>query len=821
MDRMTFSQHIAAHDERALAPLVRRKWRLVLVARLAVACAIGLLALDAQRLGPDAKLLAIAIAASVVPWHLLMLGLTLRPNAAPWYLSFVDATIIAAASTLAAPHLWPMALLAGPAIVAIEAGLAGRGWATASAIWTVGVFGAAGVLSGADYIVPSVVGLGLACGAIALVSGHSTTERETRLARQSALLDQVPALVWEAKPNGAAIFVRGHIRELLSYTRSEWDQRDGFASLIHPDDRSVFRTPAELKEPGGSATREFRMRHRDGQWVWLRDSMISEVLSDGGIGLRGVSVDITAEKQAQRAIARFGSVLDQIQTPLHILELESDYRTLRLVSANAAGKSLDLTDPELLAACRRALDTGQKIISLDEGYEIWPLDDTHLAVVLAAPDVHRQVPSQDALTSLPDRAAMRTRLDEHLRLHPDARLALLVLDLNQFKEVNDTLGHAQGDQLLRLVAARVLDVAAPGDMVCRLGGDEFALLLVQDGPERAQLVAADLGTAIAHPIVLNGVHIQAGVSIGASMSPIHGSDADLLLQRADVAMYQAKSAGESYRLYDPNDDRFTVRRLTLLGELPRALRNNELVVHYQPKIDLRTSSVVGVEALVRWQHPDHGMIAPDEFIELAEVSGLVRELTRQVIEESLAQVREWDSLGIHLSVAVNLSVRNFTDADLPIWVEQSLARHGISPTRLMLEITESEIMDDVVLALGVLERLSALGIRSSIDDFGTGYSSLSYLRQLPIDEIKIDRSFVGTMAVNQSDTVIVRSIIELGHNLGHAVVAEGVEDEWTLDSLRALGCDEAQGYYFSRPVPANEIPGFVSAFAESTATAGI
>ena len=215
------------------------------------------------------------------------------------------------------------------------------------------------------------------------------------------------------------------------------------------------------------------------------------------------------------------------------------------------------------------------------------------------------------------------------------------------------------------------------------------------------------------------------------------------------------------------------------------------------------------------------MIAPDEFIELAEVSGLVRELTRQVIEESLAQVREWDSLGIHLSVAVNLSVRNFTDADLPIWVEQSLARHGISPTRLMLEITESEIMDDVVLALGVLERLSALGIRSSIDDFGTGYSSLSYLRQLPIDEIKIDRSFVGTMAVNQSDTVIVRSIIELGHNLGHAVVAEGVEDEWTLDSLRALGCDEAQGYYFSRPVPANEIPGFVSAFAESTATAGI
>jgi len=209
------------------------------------------------------------------------------------------------------------------------------------------------------------------------------------------------------------------------------------------------------------------------------------------------------------------------------------------------------------------------------------------------------------------------------------------------------------------------------------------------------------------------------------------------------------------------------------------------------------------------------MIPPDEFIELAEVSGLVRELTRQVIEQSIEQLRNWDDEGIHLTVAVNLSVRNFTDADLPIWVEQCLETVEIEPGRLMLEITESEVMDDVVLALGVLERLSALGVHSSIDDFGTGYSSLSYLRQLPIDEIKIDRSFVGTMAVNQSDTVIVRSIIELGHNLDLDVVAEGVEDEWTLDSLRSLGCDQAQGYYFSRPVPADQIAEFVMDFADS------
>ena len=817
---MTLSHQIAAHDERPLESLVRRGWRLILVLRLLAALAVGALALDAGRLGPHGDLLAIAIAASVVPWHLLLLGLTLRTAATPWYMSFVDATIIAAASTLAAPHLWPFVLISGPAIVAIEAGLAGRNWASAVGLWTVVVFGGAGFINDAVYVVPSIVGLTIACAAVALVAGQITTEHETRLNRQSALLDQIPALVWESKPSGAATFVRGRIRELLGYSRDEWAQLDGFASLIHPDDRSVFRSPKTLEEPGSVATREFRIRHSDGHWVWLRDQITAEALPCGGTGLRGVSMDVTPEKQATLALSRFGHVLDQIQTPLHIVEIGADYRTLSLVTANAAGRSLDLTDPELLAACRRGLDTGEKIISIEQGYEIWPLDGTHLAVVLAAPDVVRPSISHDALTSLPDRAAMRIRLDEHLHLHPDARLALLVMDLNQFKEVNDTLGHAQGDHLLRLIADRVLEVAAHGDLVCRMGGDEFALLLVHDGPERAQLVAADLETAIGHPIVLDGVHIQAGVSIGAALSPLHGNDPDLLLQRADIAMYQAKSAGESYRLYDPNDDRFTVRRLTLLGELPRALRNNELIVHYQPKVDLRTSTVVGVEALVRWQHPDHGMVAPDEFIELAEVSGLVRELTRQVIEESLAQLREWDEQGIHLTVAVNLSVRNFTDANLPIWVGESLERHGIEPVRLMLEITESEIMDDVVLALGVLERLSALGVRSSIDDFGTGYSSLSYLRQLPIDEIKIDRSFVGTMAVNQSDTVIVRSIIELGHNLDLDVVAEGVEDEWTLDSLRALGCDEAQGYYFARPVPGHEIPEIVTNFDRATASAG-
>jgi len=805
----------ASFNGRVLSEAARHRWRAVLLLRVVLVGALLAMAFDADRLGDNADLLANALMFSVGPWHLLLLLLTLRDEAMPWYVSFADAAIIAATSTLVPPELWAPALLAGPAIVAVESAVAGRNWGVASSVFTVSAFAVAGTAVEVSYLPALLIALTLACVMTTLLIGQITHEHTHARVEQEALLDLVPALVWEADADGAR-FVRGRIRELLGFTRVEWAQLDSFIALIHPDDIGAMTQTGDL-QPGDERVRDFRMRRRDGSWLWLRDSITVGADYRGRRVLHGVSRDISTEKDALDAADRLRTILDRVTTPIHTLSFDEDRRTLRQIDANDSGRNVDVADRGLLATCRRAIDTGEQIIALDGGYEVWPLGPLHVAVMFPGRGHVEEAPPlyRDQLTSLPDRTALRSRLQRLLDNEPDARIALLVMDLDQFKEVNDTLGHAQGDELLRAVAGRLSEVAMDGDLVCRLGGDEFALLLVNDGPERAQLVAADLETAIAHPIVLDGVHIQAGVSIGAACSPEHGTDADLLLQRADVAMYQAKSAGETYRLYDPLDDRFTVRRLKLLGELPRAINEGELVVHYQPKIDLRSSSVIGVEALVRWAHPEHGMIAPDEFIELAEVSGLVRELTRQVIEQSIDQLRVWDDEGIHLTVAVNLSVRNFTDADLPIWVEQCLEAAEIEPGRLMLEITESEVMDDVVLALGVLERLSALGVRSSIDDFGTGYSSLSYLRQLPIDEIKIDRSFVGTMAVNQSDTVIVRSIIELGHNLDLDVVAEGVEDEWTLDSLRSLGCDQAQGYYFSRPVPAEEIAPFVMDFADS------
>ena len=791
----------------------REKWRFVVLVRTAVVIAILVIALEPARLGANTDLLVRALLFSVGPWHLLLLGLTLRSDSFPWYVSWADITILAATSTLVAPGMWAPVLLCALAMVAVESSVAGRTWGMGVTVWSILAFTAAGRMVEPGYLPALMVAFGLAGATTSVIVGGISNEHISIRRRQEELLDRAPALVWEAGPDGAR-FLRGRLRELLGYDRVEWAELQGsFTVLIHPDDRGRLATTHEL-QVGGRHVREFRVRHRDGSWRWLRDTVTADQDERGRRILRGVSQDITDESTVREEADRLRLTLGLLDTPVHTLQILEEEGTLRVLDASHLDRGLDLDDDRLWSDCLDAAHSGEQVVALDRGYQIWPLGSDRVLVVSHPGPTSTAVPLQvDQLTSLPDRTALRSALQQHFDVDQHARIALLVLDLNQFKEVNDTLGHAQGDQLLRAVAARLCEVAMPGDLVCRLGGDEFALLLVADGPERAPIVAADLEIAIAHPIVLDGVPIQAGASIGAACSPEDGSDPDLLLQRADVAMYQAKSAGETYRRYDPSDDRFTVRRLKLLGELPRAITENELVVHYQPKIDLRSSSVVGVEALVRWAHPEHGMVPPDEFIELAEVSGLVKDLTRQVLQRGVDQLRAWDDEGIHLTLAVNLSVRNFTDADLPIFVEQCLEAAEIDPSRLMLEITESEVMDDIVLALGVLERLSSLGVRSSVDDFGTGYSSLSYLRQLPIDEIKIDRSFVGTMAVNQSDFVIVRSIIELGHNLDLDVVAEGVEDEWTLDSLRALGCDQAQGYFFARPVPPDEIAPFVTEFS--------
>jgi diguanylate cyclase (GGDEF)-like protein len=413
----------------------------------------------------------------------------------------------------------------------------------------------------------------------------------------------------------------------------------------------------------------------------------------------------------------------------------------------------------------------------------------------------------DPLTGLPNRELFADRVGQAIR-SADRELhsaALLLLDLDRFKDVNDTLGHHHGDLLLGEVAARLTGTLRQVDTVARLGGDEFAVLLPDAGAEGAASVADKLRTALHQPLVLDGVGIDLDASIGIAVYPDHGGDAAELLQHADVAMYAAKEAHAGFVVYDPALDQHSPRRLALLGGLRRALERDELVLHYQPKADVDTGRVLGVEALVRWQHPDHGLLGPGEFIPLAERTGLIHPLTRWVLDAALCQAAEWHRAGHRVSVAVNVSTRSLLDQGFPDQVAEQLSAWQVPASCLVLEITESAVMADPALALDVLGRLHELGVGLAVDDFGTGYSSMAYLKALPVDELKVDRSFVGHMVSSPSDAVIVRSTIDLGHNLGLRVVAEGVETRATWETLKRLGCDTAQGYLLGKPMPAAEL----------------
>jgi diguanylate cyclase (GGDEF)-like protein len=410
----------------------------------------------------------------------------------------------------------------------------------------------------------------------------------------------------------------------------------------------------------------------------------------------------------------------------------------------------------------------------------------------------------DALTDLPNRTLLHRRAERALK--GDDGGAMLLIDLDRFKEVNDTLGHDHGDQLLVEVAARLRGAVRRGDTLARLGGDEFAVLL--DGlPHRGAAVelATRLQEALRRPFALRGVSIELEASIGVALYPSHGTTVGTLLQRADVAMYDAKRGGHGIATYTPERDPYSADRLGLLAELRRAIAGDELVLHYQPKVSLGTGEAVGVEALVRWQHPTRGLLAPDQFVPLAERTGAIADLTRWVVDAALARHRAWREQGIDLPVAVNLAAANIVDVALPDAIAALLAHYGVAGDRLECEISEHTVMADPIRASEVLDRLRALGVRLSLDDFGTGHSSLAYLKRLPLDEIKIDRSFVSGMAEDENDMVIVRSTIDLARNLGLAVVAEGVESPEIMEKLGALSCDTAQGFHLSRPLPADEL----------------
>lgn len=421
---------------------------------------------------------------------------------------------------------------------------------------------------------------------------------------------------------------------------------------------------------------------------------------------------------------------------------------------------------------------------------------------------------EDTITALPNRAMFNARLMQAVAQYRRDKTpaAVLLLDLDRFKSINDTLGHHAGDQVLQAVATRLHDCLRETDTVARLGGDEFAILLVNCDPARAPAVARMIQAILVDPIDLDGQRVDVGCSIGIAQCPAHGEDPWLLLRRADMAMYAAKRDKSGAAVYEPAHDQNRTEHLSLLSDLRRALAENQLTLHYQPKVDLRSGRVIGVEALVRWLHPEHGMIPPGDFVPFTEQTGMIQHITRWVIQQAIHQCGIWLSSGLNLNVSVNVSSQNLLDRNLAELFAEVARRHKVPPELITVEVTESALMEDPERSQETIRALKEQGFAISIDDYGTGYSSLSYIQRLRCDELKVDRTFVTHLAADATDATIVRSTIELGHGLGMRVVAEGVESAQLLEILSDLGCDIAQGHAISTALPASNFEEWIKTY---------
>ncbi|HEX4599378.1 MAG TPA: EAL domain-containing protein, partial [Burkholderiaceae bacterium] len=514
------------------------------------------------------------------------------------------------------------------------------------------------------------------------------------------------------------------------------------------------------------------------------------------------ALDVMAAFESRRANARLAEIEAlQRESQRRILGLGVVAVLVALVSAFLMARSVARP---LAQTARLARDiAGGKMDSplppagRDEvGFLVRAID--HMRVSLMERETRiTELAFRDGLTGLANRTLFNERLGQSIAHagragHP---LSVLLLDLDRFKQVNDVLGHDVGDQLLVQVAARLSGVfERSSDTVARLGGDEFAVLLPTQDGEEAQAIARKLLATLEPPLALNGQTVDLGGSIGIASFPRDAIDAPALMARADIAMYVAKHARSGHACFIPEMERSSAQALGLLSDLRRAVEQDQLMLVFQPKVVIGTGLCHAAEALVRWRHPDRGQVSPAEFIPFAEQTGFVRSITAWVIRRALKQLTQWQEQGLTLSLSVNVSTRDLTQQDLPTLVGEQLQCTGVAPGRLCLEITEGAIMEDPVRALSALQVLHAMGVRLSIDDFGTGYSSLAYLKKLPVDELKIDRSFITDLDTDTDDGAIVGSTIDMAHNLGLRVVAEGVESAPVLHRLEAFGCDEAQGY---------------------------
>ncbi|MGH7903724.1 MAG: EAL domain-containing protein [Candidatus Dormibacteraceae bacterium] len=600
-----------------------------------------------------------------------------------------------------------------------------------------------------------------------------------------------------------------------------------------------------------------RIERKDGERRWLQVDSVPLLGSDGSpVQVVSSFIDVTLRREAEGALraseGRFRAVFDGSAMGIARLDLEG-----RVIEANPAFQRLvgysereiegrrfgdfleddDVDFHRLAELAQGGLEQSQVEIRYRrrDGVLVWGNSLASLVrdergrplfIVAMVEDVGGRKAQEaalehqalhDALTDLPNRTLLHDRLRQALlsAQREGGSVALLLMDIDRFKEVNDTFGHQLGDLLLQQVASRLRGGLRESDTVARLGGDEFAMILpgIDDEPAAAR-AAGKIMTSLDEPFLLDPEILHVGGSIGIALHPRHGADVETLMRRADIAMYVAKRSGTGFALYSSEDDTTSPSRVALLRELRLAVERDELLLYYQPKVDLRSGRTAGLEALLRWDHPRHGLMLPDQFIPLAEDTGLTTVLGLWVVEAALGQCQRWAQEGIHLPVAVNISPRSLQDAQLAETIGWLLKSQQVPAERLRVEVTESTLMADPERAMEVLTVLAEMGVGITIDDFGTGYSSLAYLGRLPADELKIARQFVMEMSTVDSARVIVRSIIDLGHSLGLTVVGEGVENQRSRDELAASACDMAQGFHLGRPLPAADLGAWLAGRGE-------
>ena len=616
----------------------------------------------------------------------------------------------------------------------------------------------------------------LAVIAAVVVAGYrGYTQMAKRYAGLEMLYQFVQITSGPQRPDETLQRVQDEARRLLRAERA-------VIALYHPGED----TPWLFQTTTGQDAETAVGTSRDGRLV-LPDQVCQEVL---GAGLT-LLIPRTAEDAGHRAVLTQLGARDCIAAPL----VSGGRASGVIVICDRLGgvSTFDAEDARLFATL-----ASQAAIALENGRLIDRLQEQVQA--------REHEAKHDALTGLPNRSLFADRLASALPPSELCFVGVLLMDLDGFKEVNDTLGHHVGDDLLCQVAQRVSACVASRGTVARLGGDEFAILLPNlDDEDAAVRIAHEINDAVRAPVTLATLTMEIGASVGVAVSPEHGDDPSTLLQRADVAMYTAKRGQLGVSVYDPTADQNSQLQLQLAGELRTAIASRQIEVWYQPIARCSDGQVVAAEALVRWDHPDLGRIGPDQFVPIAERSGLIHELTVYVTDHALAQARVWRDLGMDLTVNVNLPPQVLRDLDWPAKVTALLRKHSAAPSWLTFEVTESGIMSDPENMIRMLDDMAAAGIRFAIDDFGTGYSSLAYLQQLPVSKVKIDRSFVMAMVGDPANASIVRSVVDLARSLGLDVVAEGVEDQRTLDLLTSIDCGFVQGYYLSRPIPAIEL----------------